>query len=209
MDLLLKTVKIQRFVVLCKCPIFSCMPTFINVFLQLPMQTGFSLTALTLVVYIIALPISGMPADKYGRKPLMLIGSGGIVVLGYPLFALLAKTTSFGSMAFVVAVPVVLFSMFNGPNTVLISELYPAKVRVTGFVIPYQLGSACFAGTAAMIATWLVNTTGNAMAMPIYICGMMLITLLVLIFLIPETKDVKYEKTFSYLTEAFKLFCAI
>jgi MHS family proline/betaine transporter-like MFS transporter len=174
--------------------IFSYMPTYISVFLKLPVQTGFSLTALTLIVFIISLPVFGILADKFGRKPLMLISGGCIIVLGYPLFTVLAKTTSFAPMALVVALMAVFFSMLIAPATVLMSELYPAKVRVTGFSIPYQAASACFAGTAAMVATGLINMTGNVMAMPMYLCGTMVVSVATIIFLIPETKDVKYNE---------------
>ncbi|MEL7568191.1 MAG: MFS transporter [Dehalobacterium sp.] len=173
--------------------ILNYMVTYVNVFLKLPMQTGFSLTALTLVAYIIAVPIFGVLADKFGRKPVMYFGYGGIVLLGYPLFSLLAKTQSFGSMAFVVILMAVMHAAFNGPNTCLMNELYPSRVRVTCFSIPYQVGSAVFAGTAAMVATWLVDKTGNVMAMPIYIMVAAAVSMLALIFLMPETKNVDYD----------------
>lgn len=173
--------------------IFSYMVTYINVFLKLPMKTGFSLTAITLLAYIITLPFFCIMADKFGRKTIMIVGGGGILILGYPLFSVLAKTTSFGQMAFVVSILAILFAAWNGPIMCLMNELYPTKVRVTGFSIPYQLTSAIFGGTAAMVATWLVSATGNVMAMPIYILAVMAVSLLTLIFFIKETKDVDYD----------------
>ncbi|CAM5217083.1 Metabolite-proton symporter OS=Ureibacillus acetophenoni OX=614649 GN=SAMN05877842_10769 PE=4 SV=1 [Ureibacillus acetophenoni] len=174
--------------------ILSFMPTYISEFLKLPISAGFSLTALTLVAYMIALPIAGYLADKFGRKPLMLIGSGGIVLFSYPLFNILANTDNYLTMAIVVCLEAIIFAMFQGPNTVAMSELFPAKVRVSGFSVPYQLGSAVFAGTAMMAATWLISITGNVMMVPIYMCITMVITLFATIFLYKETKDVPYEK---------------
>jgi MHS family proline/betaine transporter-like MFS transporter len=174
--------------------ILSFMPTYISKFLKLPMSSGFSLTAITLIVYMISLPISGFLADKFGRKPIMLIGSGGIMFFSYPLFYILAHTNSYGSMAAVVSLLAIIFAMFQGPNTVAMSELFPASVRVSGFSVPYQLGSAVFAGTALMAATWLIAKTGNVMVVPIYMCATMLITLLATIFLYKETKDIPYNK---------------
>jgi len=174
--------------------ILSFMPTYISQFLKLPMSSGFSLTAITLIVYMIALPISGLLADIFGRKPIMLLGAGGIVVFSYPLFNVLAHTTSYASMAVVVSLLAVIFALFNGPNTVAMSELFPANVRVSGFSVPYQLASAVFAGTALMAATWLINKTGNVMMVPIYMCATMLITLLTTIFLYKETKNISYHE---------------
>lgn len=173
--------------------IFSYMVTYVNVFLKLPMKTGFSLTAVTLLAYIIALPFFCSLADKFGRKPIMMVGGGGILLLGYPLFSVLAKITSFGSMTLVVSILAILFAAWNGPIMSLMNELYPTKVRVTGFSIPYQITSALFGGTAAMVATWLVSATGNVMAMPLYILAVMAMSLFTLIFFIPETKNVDYD----------------
>ncbi len=174
--------------------ILSFMPTYISSFLKLPLSSGFSLTAITLIVYMVALPITGLLADKFGRKPIMLIGSGGILIFSYPLFNILAHTTSYASMALVVSLLAIIFAFFQGPNTVAMSELFPANVRVSGFSVPYQLASAVFAGTAMMAATWLIDKTGNVMMVPIYMCATMVITLLATIFLYKETKDIPYDQ---------------
>ncbi|MEH7344326.1 MFS transporter [Bacillus sp. JJ1532] len=174
--------------------ILSFMPTYISQFLKLPMNVGFSLTAITLVAYMIALPIAGFLADRFGRKPLMIAGSGGILLFSYPLFSLLANAESYGTMVVVVCLLAIIFALFQGPNTVAMSEIFPAKVRVSGFSVPYQLASAVFAGTAMMAATWLINKTGNVMAVPIYMCITMVITLLATIFLYKETKNVQFDK---------------
>lgn len=174
--------------------ILSFMPTYISEFLKLPLSVGYSLTAITLVSYIITLPIAGYLADKIGRKPLMLAGSGGILIFSYPLFSILANANSYGTMVVVVCLLAIIFALFQGPNTVAMSEIFPAKVRVSGFSVPYQLASAVFAGTAMMAATWLIDKTGNVMAVPVYMCITMVITFLATIFLYRETKDVPYEK---------------
>ncbi|MEK4495968.1 MFS transporter [Ureibacillus sp. FSL W8-0352] len=174
--------------------ILSFMPTYISEFLKLPINAGFSLTALTLVSYMISLPIAGYFADKFGRRPLMLLGSGGIVLFSYPLFSILANTDSYFVMAIVVCLEAMIFAMFQAPNTVAMSELFPAKVRVSGFSVPYQLGSAVFAGTTMMIATWLISITGNVLMVPIYMCLTMCLSLLATIFLYKETKDKPYDQ---------------
>ena len=174
--------------------ILSFMPTYISEFLKLPVSVGFSLTALTLVTYIISSPIAGYLGDKYGRKPIMLIGSGGIVFLSYPLFHILANTDSFAVMAIVVCLEAFIFALFQGPNTIAMSELFPTRVRVSGFSVPYQLAGAVFAGTAMMTATWLISKTGNVMMVPIYMISTMAITFLTTMFLYKETKDVPYEQ---------------
>lgn len=174
--------------------LFTFMATYISSFLKLPVTTGYSLTVITLLTYSAGLILFGYLADKYGRKPFMVAGTAGIVFLGYPLFKVLAGATTYLAMASVVALLAFMFSSFQAANTVAMSELFPTKVRVSGFSIPYQIGAAVSGGTAMAIATWLIKVTGNVMAAPIYMCCMFSITFLTVIFLYKETKNVSYDE---------------
>lgn len=173
--------------------ILGFMPTYIAKFLKLPIATGFSLTAITQITIMLSVPIVGYLADKFGRKQLMVLGSGGIAFLSYPLFRILANANSYWEMVFVVVALALIFSLFLASGTVAMTELFPTKVRVTGYSIPYQLGAALFSGTAMFVVTWLIGRTGNVMAVPIYMSVLMGITLLVIIFLYKETKDKPYN----------------
>lgn len=173
--------------------ILSFMATYISRFLKLPISTGFSLTVITLSAHMITLPISGYLADKIGRKPLLLIGSSGIVLLSYPLFNVLAHATTYGSMASVVAALAFIYSLFAGTLPSALSELFPASVRVSGYSVPYQFASAVFGGTAMAVVTWLMSKTQNVMVVPLYMCAMMFVALVIIIFFYKETKDNPYE----------------
>jgi MHS family proline/betaine transporter-like MFS transporter len=174
--------------------IFSYMVTYVNVFLKLPLQAGFSLSAIILLTYIVVLPFNGMLADKIGRKPMMIIGGTGLCVFAYPLYSILANASTFGAMALVGIALATMFALWNGSVTCLMNELYPAKIRVTAFSLAYQFSSAVFAGTALMIATWLVDKTGNVMAMPMYIIAAQAMGLIMIVFFIKETMHLNYER---------------
>ena len=47
---------------------------------------------------------------------------------------------------------------------VLLVESFPKSVRSTGFSIVYAFGVAAFGGTAQIIITWLIGTTGDPMS---------------------------------------------
>lgn len=68
--------------------------------------------------------------DTVGRKPLMLIGSIGLSIL----YVLIGKMLTTGSiwLSWLLLSSIGLYAMSLGPVTwVLISEIYPAKIRVT------------------------------------------------------------------------------
>ena len=169
--------------------VLNFMSTYISRFLKLGMTTGFSLTVVTLVAFMAGVPLAGHLADRFGRKPLMLAGSGGLTFLGYPLFKALARTSSYGEMAGIVIVLALIFSLYIGGFTVGISELFPTNVRCSGFSMAYQVSSAVFGGTAMATVTWLIRASGSNMAVPMYMSGLMFVCLLATVFLFPETKD--------------------
>ena len=125
--------------------ILNFMSTYISRFLKLSMTMGFSLQVFTLVAFAVGVPISGLLADRFGRKPVMLIGSAGLTFLGYPLFKILARATSYVEMMLVVVVLALMFATYIGGFTVGLTELFPTNVRCSGFSMSYQLSCAILA----------------------------------------------------------------
>jgi MFS transporter, MHS family, proline/betaine transporter len=54
-------------------------------------------------------------------------------------------------------------------TAVLMSELFPTKVRYTASAATYNLAYTIFGGTAPFIATWLIAQTGNNLAPAFYL----------------------------------------
>ncbi|MDR2453659.1 MAG: MFS transporter [Bifidobacteriaceae bacterium] len=173
--------------------LLSYMPTYFQQFLKTGPSEAFLLSSLTLVGYIIILPFSGLLADKFGRKPIMLIGAIGVVVLSYPLMRVLTATDVLALRIAMVMVAAMIFGLLNGAFTATMPEVFPARVRVSGVSVPYNLGSAAFGGTCSLVATWLINTTGDVMMLPVYIIVMMCVSLVSLIFLMKETVHKDYS----------------
>ncbi|MDR0415992.1 MAG: MFS transporter, partial [Propionibacteriaceae bacterium] len=136
--------------------ILSYMPTYFRQFLETSASDAFLLASLTLVGYIIILPIAGHLADRFGRKPIMIAGAIGVITLSYPIVAVLASTDSLGLRILMVVALAMIFGLLNSAFTSAMPESFPAKVRVSGVSVPYNLGSAAFGGTCSLIATWLI-----------------------------------------------------
>jgi MFS transporter, MHS family, proline/betaine transporter len=51
----------------------------------------------------------------------------------------------------------------------LLSEVFPTRMRYTGSAITYNLAYTVFGGTAPLVATWLISSTGNNMAPASYL----------------------------------------
>ncbi len=150
---------------------------------------AFLSTSLALVLGVITLPIAGYLADRYGRKPVLLIGSIAAVVLGIPMFMLMAG----GSIWQAVVGQSVLFitvSVVNGASYVTYVEMLKASVRYSGLALGNNITNMALGGTAPFIATWLIDVTGNRLAPAGYFVFCALLTLIA-VFFVKETKGIE------------------
>ena len=118
-------------------------------------STGYLLASTAMV------PIYGKLSDMYGRKPILIAST----VLGFltalPLFWVmhhpsLALLGQFGLMLVV--------SPFIGAFPALLVESAPPRVRCTAVGLGYNTCLALSGGTAPLVATWLVERTGNELS---------------------------------------------
>ena len=138
-----------------------------------------------LLVFVILIPIWGSLSDRIGRKPLLLLSSGGYIILAYPLF-MMASSGSATLALIAQMVMIVFLSFFSGACPAAYSEILPTRVRYTALSIGYNIAVAVFGGFAPFIATWLIGVTGSNLAPSYYLIAAATITFLV-VLRIPET----------------------
>lgn len=133
--------------------------------------------------------------DRIGRKKLMLIGSiGYIISLGLITYSFMGDTVMEGPF---LPIFVFLFITSHGMGQgsviwVFISEIFPNKLRASG----QSLGSFThwiFAAVIANIFPFLASTIGPAYIFGFF-CLMMVLQLLWVLFIMPETKGKSLEE---------------
>ena len=132
--------------------------TYIQKFLA--NTSGFSkdqasqITAIALLVFMIAQPIMGALSDRVGRRPLLI--AFGIVgsLITWPVLSTLAKTQDMMSAIGLVAGALIVVSAYTSVNAIVKAELFPTEVRALGVALPYSIANALFGGTAEYVALW-------------------------------------------------------
>jgi MFS transporter, MHS family, proline/betaine transporter len=133
-----------------------------------------------LTVFVILIPIWGALSDRIGRKPFLLLSSGGYIILAYPLF-MMASSGSF-VLAFLAQLTMIVFlSFFSGACPATYSEIFPTRVRYTALSIGYNIAVAIFGGFAPFIATWLIKVTGSSLSPAYYLMAAAIITFVVVL----------------------------
>lgn len=145
------------------------------------------LNAIIMAVMSLATPLGGLLGDKIGRRPMLLIGSVGIAILAIPSFMLITSgnvtTALLGQLVYIL--PLLFFSA--GSATIFV-EIFQTKTRFTSAAVSYNVGYALLGGTAPMIGTWLVESTGSVVSPGIYLAIYAAIVFLVVRFgKVPET----------------------
>ncbi|MFI4995951.1 MAG: MFS transporter [Hyphomicrobiales bacterium] len=133
-----------------------------------------------LAVFVILIPIWGALSDRIGRKPLLLLSSGGYIILSYPLFMMASSGSA--TLALIAQLTMIVFlSFFSGACPAAYSEIFPTRVRYTALSIGYNIAVAIFGGFAPFIATWLIKATGNNLAPAYYLIAAAVVTFLVVL----------------------------
>jgi membrane protein insertase Oxa1/YidC/SpoIIIJ len=75
----------------------------------------------------------------------------------------------------------------------LLVELFPTRIRYTSMSLPYHIGNGWFGGFLPTTAFAMVAATGNIYYGLWYPIGIAVLTLIVGIFLLPETRGREME----------------
>jgi MFS transporter, MHS family, proline/betaine transporter len=135
-------------------------------YLQVALGASFRESLVAGVVANLGFAASILPAgalsDRVGRKPLMLAGALSIAVLALPMLNLLQDNDTSTAVRFaVVFVAGAIVGLMAGPGPAMLSEMFHTRVRYTGLGLSYSLANAVFAGSAGLIITELIKSTGN------------------------------------------------
>jgi MFS family permease len=110
----------------------------------------------------------GILSDRIGRVRTFQIGYALIFVWMIPLFLLLDTRNIwlFGVAVFVLAIGL---GLSYGPMSAMYAEMFPVSVRYSGVSIGYALGAILGGAFAPTIAEILVQNTGSATSVGVYI----------------------------------------
>ena len=155
--------------------------------LGIPANTFTGLLLMSAIVFAIFISISGLYADKIGRRKWLIWTTISILIfaLCMPLFL------GNGTPASVFALEVIgmaLMGMTFGPMAALLPELFPTEVRYSGASLAYNIASIIGATIAAMISL-KINALYGLMGVGIYLAINAFLTLLALLAS-KETKNV-------------------
>lgn len=155
--------------------------------LGIPANTFTGLLLMSAIVFAIFISISGLYADKIGRRKWLIWTTISILIFALCMPLFLGNGTPASVFAFLV-IGMALMGMTFGPMAALLPELFPTEVRYSGASLAYNIASIIGATIAAMISL-KINALYGLMGVGIYLAINAFLTLLALLAS-KETKNV-------------------
>lgn len=155
--------------------------------LGIPANTFTGLLLMSAIVFAIFISISGLYADKIGRRKWLIWTTVSILIFALCMPLFLGNGTPVSVFAFLV-IGMALMGMTFGPMAALLPELFPTEVRYSGASLAYNIASIIGATIAAMISL-KINALYGLMGVGIYLAINAFLTLLALLAS-KETKNV-------------------
>ncbi|WP_140846589.1 MFS transporter [Paracoccus sp. FO-3] len=165
-------------------------PTFAQIGRGLDARSAFTASLVAQCIFLVAIPLVGWLADRYGRRLFVALFGVGFILLTLHLDGRIDD--SFGGLLSAMTIALVLLACLFGVNTAVWSEVFPTGVRATGVAGPLSLATAIFGGTAPYVNTYL-SQQGHHGWFLYYLMAVSGITLLTAI-LMPETRDLDLDR---------------
>lgn len=128
-----------------------------------------------LAFYTALIPLLGLLSDRVGRKPILYVFGVGTTLLTVPLLSGIGTSFMYALLAQFAGLAVL--ACGTSVLGAVISEMFPAHMRVSGMALPYNLAVTIFGGTVATIGTALVSS-GDALWFGVYLTAGSILTLI-------------------------------
>jgi MHS family proline/betaine transporter-like MFS transporter len=143
--------------------LLSYMPTYLSEELGFGRTESFLATTVSLATYIGFIVLTGIASDRWGRKTMLVTASVLFIFLTVPAFMLL-DGAGFVTILLVQVALGAMLTLNDGTLPSFLAEIFPTRVRYSGFAISFNLANAIFGGTAPFVATFLISQTGSKLA---------------------------------------------
>lgn len=137
------------------------MPTFAITNLGLPTYSGYVGGVFGGATVLLLSPQIGKLADRVGCVTVMRVAAATGVICAIPLFLLLNAFPTIVTLTAVQAAVGAILAFYFAPLPALLSSMFPVAIRTTGLSVAYNIGVLLFGGTAPIVLTTLVETTGS------------------------------------------------
>ena len=165
------------------------LPEWIDTYTGLNLDRALQINTGATALLLILIPLFGWTGDHLlRRKYLIAISMGLSTVLTWPLYhwistgGLVAAITAQVLFVVLIAVPL-------GSAPALFVELFPARDRLSGYSVAYNLGLGVVGGATPMLVTWMIKISSLATAPALYMVFMSALGMITLLTMRDRSRE--------------------
>ncbi len=166
--------------------LLTYMPTYLSSSLGYSESHGVLIIVVVMIGMLFVQPVVGFMSDKVGRRPFLLAGSLGVLLLAVPSFGLIGSD-NMGLIFLGLLFLAVLLNCMTGVMASTLPALFPTRIRYSALASSFNV-AIIVAGLTPTLSAWLVEATGNLMMPAFYLMAAAIIGLVTAFFL-PETAN--------------------
>ena len=141
---------------------FSHMPAYMSGVLHYDARQTVLSQTIGVIVHALGILAVGRLADQVPPRTLLRVGAVALAALAFPFYSALAHRTWSPTLLLVLAGACA--SLVNGTFAVLLTDLFPTRVRFSGVALGFNIAFTAFSGTAPLVATSLIRSSGSDVA---------------------------------------------
>jgi MFS transporter, MHS family, proline/betaine transporter len=165
--------------------LLSYMPTYLSDELKYSTTHGLVVLLSAMALMMLLINQVGRLNDRFGRKPLLMAGMLGFLVLSVPCF-LLVRQGSLLAISVGMLVLALCLVCLLGTMSAALPALFPTQIRYGALSIGYNVSTSLFGGTTPLVITALISLTHTTMV-PAYYAMAFAFLGVIAVALIPET----------------------
>ncbi|MDP4025367.1 MFS transporter [Methylobacterium sp. NEAU 140] len=150
--------------------------TFLQVAGGLSRPQALLVSTVALLFSAAACPVAGLFTDRVGRRKTIASVCVWTLVAVLPAFWLASSGSLVNAIGGVLLLAIGAL-VCNVVTAALLSETFSTRNRYTASAFTYNVSYTVFGGTAPLMATWLISTTGSTLTPAFYLMGIALLAM--------------------------------
>jgi len=142
-------------------------------------------------VHFAVVPLVGRLSDRYGRRPVYMIGAVVGATWGFFAFPMM-NSGNYVVITAAVTIGLMFHALMYAPQPAIMAEMFPTRMRYSGVSLGYQVTSIVAGSLAPLIAVKLLDIYDSSVPIAIYLAVSCAVTL-VAVVVSRETKGIDLE----------------